>query len=120
MTLCLHENYLRVAGSQRRHDQERDAVVRRRDGQLQGADLVGGVPVGGNPVGPDRHRVHLPCGRAYARRWRRRGGVREEDTITQSLERGAGSTVKSTYIHTTRSGDVVGLTAAKMSYRLLI
>ena len=40
-------------------DVERDAVARREHGQRIGADLVGGVAVGGHAVRPDQDDVHL-------------------------------------------------------------
>ena len=44
------------------HDVERDAVARRQHGQRVGADLVGRVAVGRDPVRPDEDDVDLAAG----------------------------------------------------------
>ena len=49
----------RVDGRLRHRDQERDPGLAGGEREAVGADLVGHVPVGRDPVRPDHHRVHL-------------------------------------------------------------
>ena len=46
-----------VDGRERRGHVERNAVFAREDGHGVGADLVGGVAVGGDPIGADDHQI---------------------------------------------------------------
>ena len=41
-------------------DVERNAVAPSQDGHRVGADLIGDIAVGGNPVAADHHRIDTP------------------------------------------------------------
>src|SRR3546814_10688101 len=48
-----------IEGAARRHDHELHAVASGGDRQRIGTDLVGGIPVSGDPVGTDDHPIDL-------------------------------------------------------------
>ena len=75
----------RVDRRARRGDVERDAVVRRSDGEPVGADLVRGVAVGRDPVGADDDAVDPPA--AHQMRGRRVGDHRVRDAERLELPR---------------------------------
>ena len=63
----------RVQGAERRRDEERHVVVLGGDGEVVGADLVGGVAVVGDSIGAHDDGVDFPFGHE-----RRRRGVADE------------------------------------------
>ncbi len=50
-----------VYSRRRRHDHQPHAVILGRHGQTVGADLVGGIPIGGDAIGTDDDPVHQPA-----------------------------------------------------------